>query len=195
MFYINLDNRDDKRTHVEQQLDKMGWKYSRFPAIEKADGRLGCSMSHLKITTMAREMDLPYVCVVEDDILFTDPEFYKRQLKKYLSSDPEFDVLMLAGNTKKIEKISENIARVYRSHCTIGYIVKRHYYDSLISNFESGISGLSKTFDSQFCVDVHWWSLQEKDNWFMIIPRTVSHLPGYSDVDKREVDHDHVLLD
>ena len=71
VFYINLDDRVDRRVHVEQQLDKMGWKYSRFPAIKKADGRLGCSMSHLKIITMAQRMELPYVCVVEDDILFS----------------------------------------------------------------------------------------------------------------------------
>lgn len=205
VFYINLDDRVDRRVHVEQQLDKMGWKYSRFPAIKKADGRLGCSMSHLKIITMAQRMELPYVCVVEDDILFRNPEFYKRQLKKCLSSDVNFDVLLIAGNTvgggavgpkKRIEKISENVSRVYKSFTTTGYIVKRHYYDTLISNFKSGILGLMKSpNDSRYVIDMNWFALQENDNWIMITPRTVTQLPGYSSIEKRKVCYDHVMLD
>ena len=205
VFYINLDSQVDRRVHVEAQLEKMGWKYSRFPAIKKADGRLGCAMSHLKVITMAKEMNLPFVCVVEDDIMFQKPDFYRKQLKKYLSSNPEFDVFLIAGNTvggsssdgkKRTERISENVSRVYKSFTTTGYIVKCHYYDTLIENFKSSVLGLMKTpGDNRFAIDVNWFPLQAKDKWMMITPRTVTQLPGYSSIEKRVVSYHHVMLD
>jgi glycosyl transferase family 25 len=204
VFYINLDSQVGRRVHVEAQLERLGWNYSRFPAIEKADGRLGCAMSHLKIITMAKERGLSQVCIVEDDILFQKTNFYRKQLKKYLSSNPKFDVFLIAGNTvggsndgkKRTERISENVSRVYKSFTTTGYIVKCHYYDTLIANFKSSVLGLMKTpNDNRYAIDVNWLPLQAKDNWTMITPRTVTQLQGYSSIEEQVVSYHHVMLD
>ena len=43
----------------------------RFPAIELKNGRLGCSMSHLRCIEMAKERGWDHVFICEDDITFT----------------------------------------------------------------------------------------------------------------------------
>jgi hypothetical protein len=54
-FYINLDFRTDRKAFVEEELTKIGLSsvYQRFNAIKNVNGRIGCSLSHLKCLQMA----------------------------------------------------------------------------------------------------------------------------------------------
>ena len=72
VYYINLEERKDRKEHVEKQLDLLGWKYQRFNAIKNKSGRLGCSLSHLNLLMEAKKKDLPYIVIIEDDIQFTN---------------------------------------------------------------------------------------------------------------------------
>ena len=50
VYYINLDTRPDRKTHVESQLDSIGIKqYTRYSACMMVNGAIGCTMSHLKL--------------------------------------------------------------------------------------------------------------------------------------------------
>ena len=89
VYYINLKDYEDRRINTENELKRMNWKYERFEAFKADDGRLGCCISHLKIIEMAKEKNLDYVVVVEDDILFTEPDKYNNMLadfKNYIKS-------------------------------------------------------------------------------------------------------------
>jgi hypothetical protein len=89
VYYINLKEYEDRKINTENELKRMNWKYERFEGIKDKDGRLGCCISHLKVIEMAKEKNLDYVVVVEDDILFTDPDKYNNMLqdfKKYITS-------------------------------------------------------------------------------------------------------------
>ena len=46
-----------------------------------------------------------------------------------------------------------------------------------------------------YAIDVHWMQLQRKDNWYILYPRTISQLPDYSDIEKKTVNYNHVMLD
>ena len=76
VFYINLNHRTDRKIQVENELNEMGWEYERFNAIKMKDGRVGCSMSHLKLLQMARDKNLEYIVIVEDDIQFTKKNWF-----------------------------------------------------------------------------------------------------------------------
>ena len=79
----------------------MGWTdYERFNAIKLKDPRIGCSMSHLKIIQTAKERDLDYVVVLEDDVEFTQPDELNNKLKTFFTMDIDYDVLLLAGNLR-----------------------------------------------------------------------------------------------
>lgn len=199
IYYINLEHRTDRKKHVEKQLNNIGWKnYTRFNAIKCKDGRVGCSMSHLKILKDAKEKNLDYVVIIEDDIVFNNPQLFNNMLKIFIEKNIDYDVLLLAGNIRAHTiPIDSFIHRTKRSCTTTGYIVKNHYYDTLIQNIQSGIKNLlfKPNHHELYAIDTNWFKLQEKDNWLILRPRTVSQLSDYSDIEKCYVSYNHLMLD
>ena len=134
IFYINLDARKIRRKNVEQQFDILGWKGEHIKAIKLTNGALGCSLSHLKCIKLAKKRELDMVLICEDDIYFTDPTLFKKQLAKFLASDISWDVAIIAGNNMPpYEKHSDFCIKVSHCQTTTGYIVKKHYYGMTIN--------------------------------------------------------------
>ena len=199
VYYINLEERKDRKELVENELNELGWEYERFNAIKTTNGRVGCSMSHLKLIQMAKEKDLDYIVVLEDDIQFMRKTWYNKKITEIINSDFNFDVFLLGGNLRPpIGKINEDIYKITKSFTTTGYIVKKHYYDTLINNIKEGIQLLLKNPDGEYnsnAIDCHWMKLQAKDNWLIIMPRTITQRPIYSDIEQRYTDYNHLMLD
>ena len=197
IFYINLKERVDRKESVEIELDKFGWKYNRFEAVKTKSGRVGCSMSHLKLLKMAKEKKLPYIVIVEDDIQFKDVELFKKLFDNFMNSKLEYDVFLLAGNLRMpAVKVSPNIIKVYKSFTTTGYIVKEHYYDKMINNIEESINKLLKNEKNGYnAIDTYLMKLQCVDKWYISYPRTVTQKPDYSDIENKQVNYDKVMLD
>lgn len=197
-FYINLENRPDRKEHVEKQLQNIGIEATRFNAIKLSNGAVGCSMSHLKCLEIAKQNNWDHVMIVEDDILFLNPNVFKNQLNKFLKNHKNFDVLLIAGNNvPPYQKIDDSCVKVYRCQTTTGYIVQSHYYDKLISNIKEGIKQLITNPDQHilYAIDKYWFRLQEKDNWFLVTPLTVTQKEGYSDIEKRPTNYTKVMID
>lgn len=196
-YYINLKERVERNESVKKQMTSVGFKCVRFQAIKSIDGRLGCSLSHLAILERAKKKKLPHVVICEDDIFFKDPELFKKQLKSFLKSEDEWDVLLFGGNVVPPFSISSPYAMKI-THCqtTTGYMVKEHYYDTLIQNIREGIKNLLQYPENhfQYAIDKYWLSLQRKDRWYLIYPLMVTQKKGYSDIEKREVDYENRLL-
>ncbi len=198
VYYINLESRTDRRKHVESQLKSLGWNYERFNAVKTNSGRVGCSISHLRLLKMAKEKELPYIVIIEDDIHFTNIPKFKSLHKHFIEKVSEFDVYLLAGNLRPpVEKITNDIFKISMSYTTTGYIVKNHYYDTMIENIKQGITKLIKDpSNGMNAIDVNWIPLQQKDKWYISYPRTVTQLANeYSDIEKRIINYDHLMLD
>ncbi len=198
VYYINLKERTDRKKHIEDQLNKLDWKYERFNAIKMKSGRVGCSMSHLKLLKMAKERNLPHIVILEDDIHFTNISKFKSLHKHFIEKISDFDVYLLAGNLRNpVQKVTSNILKISTSYTTTGYIVKQHYYDIMIENIKEGISNLIKNpSNGMNAIDVNWIKLQQRDKWFISYPRTVTQLANnYSDIEKRMIDYTHLMLD
>jgi glycosyl transferase family 25 len=197
-FYINLESRVDRKQHVEKELSNIGISATRFNAIKLTNGAIGCSMSHLKCLEIAKQNNWEHVLIVEDDILFLNPELFKNQLNKFFKSHSDFDVVLIAGNNMPpYQKIDDSCVKVYRCQTTTGYIVQRHYYDTMITNIKEGIQKLMKNPEHhvQYAIDKYWFRLQEKDNWFLITPLTVTQREDYSDIEKRHTNYTRVMVD
>jgi GR25 family glycosyltransferase involved in LPS biosynthesis len=167
-------------------------------AIKLENGRIGCSMSHLKCLQQAKEKDLDHVLIVEDDIHFMNIEMFKGQLNKFLSSSIKWDVVLFAGNNLPPYQIyGDYCVKITRCQTTTGYLVKKHYYDILISNIKEGIKYLLKEPERHidYAIDKYWIRLQEKDNWFIITPLSVVQREDYSDIEKKETNYSRLMLD
>lgn len=197
-FYINLQSRPDRKQHVENQLKSIGVNAERFNAIKMTNGAIGCSMSHLKIIENAKANDWEHVLIVEDDVLFTDPNLFIQQFNKFLSNHKDFDVALIAGNNiPPYTIIDDSCVQVKRCQTTTGYIIQKHYYDTLIKNYKDGILRLMKEPANHvlYAIDKYWFNLQGIHKWYLITPLTVTQREDYSDIEKRATNYTPAMLD
>lgn len=197
-FYINLDSRPDRKQYMEDHLKTVGIHAERFKAVKLTNGALGCSMSHLKLLELAKSNNWDSILIMEDDVQFLNPRIFMQQLNRFLDVHKEFDVLLIAGNNvPPFSNIDDTCVKVTRCQTTTGYLVKNHYFDTLIQNVREGIKNLMKTPDNHvlYAIDKYWFRLQERDNWYLIIPLTVTQREDYSDIEKRMTNYSRAMLD
>ena len=197
-FYINLDSRPDRKQYMVDHLKIVGIHAERFKAVKLTNGALGCSMSHLKLLELAKKNNWDSILIMEDDIKFLNPIIFMQQLNRFLNVHKEFDVLLIAGNNvPPFAKIDDTCVKVTRCQTTTGYLVKNHYFDTLIQNFREGIKHLMKTPEKHvlYAIDKYWFRLQERDNWYLIVPLTVTQREDYSDIEKRMTNYSSSMLD
>lgn len=189
IVYINLEHRIDRRDHVINELTNMGiGKFDRFNAIKMDNGALGCSMSHLKVLQNAVEQKLEHILIVEDDITFLEPDIFKTQFNKFITNHgTNWDVILLGGHVLEYNDIDETCVKVQKCLTTTGYLVNGHYIQTLVDNIKSGITYLIKRplYKNLYAIDVYWFGLQHKHNWYLIIPLTIVQMEDYSDVEKK----------
>jgi GR25 family glycosyltransferase involved in LPS biosynthesis len=197
VVYINLDERTDRKTHIEKQLRSVGFNnFKRFKAIKTANGAIGCTMSHLKCLENARANKLSHLLIFEDDTLFLDPPHFKKQFNKFLSKHNDWDVVLLAGNNMlPYTKIDDTCIKVTHCQTTTAYLVNAHYFDTLISNIKTGLHKLMYDVNNRFlyAIDKYWLTLQKRDNWYLIVPLKVIQKEGYSDIEKKNVNYNSLM--
>jgi GR25 family glycosyltransferase involved in LPS biosynthesis len=181
---------------MEEQFARMGISAERMNAYDCENGAIGCTTSHIHCIEYALSHNFPYLCVFEDDVVFTNPDLFKTQLTTFLKSDIVWDVLLLGGNVNApFDKVNENCIRVYNSKSTMAYIVKNKYFSTLLNNFKVGLSWLIRGIPRRQCaIDVYWIKLQQTHSWYMLMPLTILQRPDFSDIEKREVDYGQALL-
>ena len=190
-YYINLDHREDRRKNVHKQFKRLGiHKPNRFPAIKNdLHGGIGCGLSHVGVLKNAKQKDWDYVIVMEDDIVFHDPEETKRKINRVINSDISWDVIIVGSIVSEPTKhINDDCVKALGGiSSTVMYIVNKHYYDTLIDmwskdmhSFQNAIlqnNGLrNKNIDAiygKYAIDQSWKKLQKRDNFLSIIPHKV----------------------
>lgn len=197
-FFINLDSRPDRKQHVEGQMSMLGIPAERFKAIKLKNGAIGCSMSHIKLLETAKANNWPHILIVEDDILFTKPALFIEQLNTFLAMHKDFDVALLAGNNMPpYTVVDDSCVRVSKCQTTTGYLVQRHYYDTLIANYKVGVGLLMNEPHNHrmYAIDKYWFHLQAVHKWYLITPLTVVQREDYSDIEKRPTNYARPMLD
>ena len=51
------------------------------------------------------------------------------------------------------------------------------------------------SYHQKYAIDKFWFHLQANDKWFLITPLTVTQKPGYSDIEKKEINYNAVMTD
>ena len=192
IFYINLDNRTDRRTEFELQIKEYNLDCERFPAVcEPQNGALGCTKSHLAVLRLAKERNYRRVLIFEDDFMFTvPPDTVQEHLYQLLETPIPFDVCFLSYNVLASEETSYSfLRRATDTQTSSGYIIEQHYYDTLITNFESSVHGFENRLDGNHALDIEWKRLQPIDKWYYFTTRLGIQRPGYSDIDRRVVEY------
>jgi GR25 family glycosyltransferase involved in LPS biosynthesis len=188
IYYINLAHRTDRNDHVLKQIESIGCKGIRIEAVECKQGAIGCGMSHIRCLELAKEQNLPFVCIVEDDIEFTDPAMFQTQLNAFLSGSIDWDILLLGTNMGPPFDKEEGCLRVFNAQTTTGYLVKNHYFDTLLNSFKKSVGYLLTDYTVKlFAIDIQWKRLQQRDRWYVLYPLTIIQRDDFSDIEKKDV--------
>ena len=200
-IYINLEHRKDRLAHVQHELAKLEVPNggTRFNAVKCSNGAIGCTISHIKCLEQAKVQNLPQVFICEDDICFKDPKLLLQNTAQFNAIFGDaYDVLIIGGNNlPPYKQFGDFCAQISNCQTTTGYIVKQHYYDTLINNFREGLKKLMKNPANkrEFAIDIYWKCLQTSDRWYIVLPLTVHQLEGYSDIEERDTDYRGLMLD
>ena len=205
-YYINLKKRIDRKQHVEKELKKILVNDPvRIDALSHEMGIVGCLQSHVKtLETFMSSSSENFVTIFEDDVVFKNPEVVVKGVRE-LSTDNDWDVLMLGGmNDGPVEKYKNfSAVRVSRCMSCVAYVVRRSYVPTLltfwkkfIQHAEAAATHLPVNLED-VSLDRAWFKLQQKHMFVLITPLSVTQLPSYSDNWKRnhklgQVDADHV---
>ena len=203
IFYINLDSREDRKLSLVKNLKEAGFggsQISRFPAIYEKDGARGCLKSHCALARKIVSLKVPgNIMILEDDFFFKQsPEEVDSNFCNFLEKIPEWDVFLLTCNTESLqkEKVIDNIFRVFSCQVTAGFVLNPSYVKKFSKFFDIALSFLNEhdIFLREMTTDIHWQRLQARDRWYTVLPLLGAQTPGYSDIEKREVDYSNVFL-
>jgi GR25 family glycosyltransferase involved in LPS biosynthesis len=182
IFYINLDEHEDRRKEMENEFAKMDiishnqlnpdnkTTYERFSAIKHENIGVGRGKSHIEILKIAKEREYSTIIIFEDDMIFT---ITKDELKRQLGSlkGMYIDVCLLSGNLINYNSstLTHNIYRVVKSQMTSGYLINCRYNNTLISCFQTAVENLERTNNNfHYAIDVAWNKLQVSDPWYAL---------------------------
>ena len=199
IFYINLEHRTDRKEHIESQLKSVGLtQFERFNAVKLANGRIGCSMSHLRCLQTAKDRNYEHLLICEDDTTFLNPALFINQINTLLKKNHKWDVLLLSGNNiPPYQPIDETCIRVSHCQTTTCYLVNGHYIDTLIHNYKEGIQHLMREPENhrQYAIDMYWIQLQKRDMWLLLVPLSIIQREDYSDIEQRRTNYSAMMTD
>jgi GR25 family glycosyltransferase involved in LPS biosynthesis len=173
IIYINLNHRKDRLKSILNEINKLKCDtINRIEAVlEPLCGHIGCGKSHILALELAIKNDFEYVLIMEDDFVFTE----SLNIEKLLTI--EFDVILLSKGHHHCKPSNYDfLERAYRATTTSAYIVKRHYYSTLLNNFKESIQKMENELKLMpennklnYCsaIDLYWFILQEKDIFYM----------------------------
>jgi len=188
IMYINLDHRTDRKNQIEKELNEMGLSFERFPAIKDSFGAVGCSKSHLEVLKVAKGRKYKQILILEDDFTFlVDRPTFDKTISDIIQK--QFDVCMISYNVNKSIDHSDPIwKKAIDVQTTSGYIVKDHYFDTLIKMIEESIPPLQKTRNrEQFAIDMYYKNGQRDGNWYHTTTRLGKQIDSYSDIEQQHV--------
>ena len=202
IFYINLDERTDRKDSFEKHMKKYDLEFERFSAIKDKFGAFGCAKSHLSVLKNAKNNNLENVIIMEDDIAFDiSPEMLDEKLKLIFDNNLDFDVFHLSYRYR----ISDNVPGIdylkklsYCHYCSC-YIINKKCYDEIIECWEKSLLLLSpentdlglewhqKT--ARYSCDISYIPLLRKKNWYCFDKPVCVQLNGQSDIVNVYINH------
>jgi len=195
IYYINMDNRPDRKYQLETELKSMNvpWhKVHRIAGVVAKNGALGCSKAHLNALKDFANHDYQTVLILEDDFMFKQGrEEVFSQLSKFWNLNLIWDVVLFSSYSLQYEPTYVDfLIRLIDAQTASGYMVNRAFLPKLLSNFETGLELLERDpTNGSFCVDQYWKLLQPSHNWYTFHPVMAHQRPGYSDIEKTNVDY------
>ena len=202
IVYINLLHRTDRNASILKILSEYEFDESKIHRIDAVlntmCGHIGCGESHIKALELAIKNNWDETLILEDDFIFIQPVDVVKKTLSDLQSVP-YDVVLLAEGHKNVKQSDYSFLNKIISCSTCsGYIIKRHYYETLLNNFRESVRTMNTELLNHikkctqkrvpitklhYCsaIDQYWFRLQQKDTFYLLSPCLGTQDCGYSD--------------
>ena len=162
-FYINLDNRTDRREHFEN-ISPIFKDIERFPAIDYYPGYIGCAMSHIAVLKKGLDIEGEYIYVFEDDFMILNMNNFANFLNDFETIDVDWDVIVL---TPRGTTINPNSNSKFRSNSPermhLNGITGLLYRAHKICSTPADLQGELRLIDNTFIANGYPWPPQKVD--------------------------------
>ncbi len=141
-WYINLDDRPDRKNHMDKELSKYGLenfvqRYSAINAIDRTPQNCvkASGTSHRNLIQYAKDKNLDNILILEDDIFFKEGTFdlFENSIKNLFKRN-DWDVYYVNANLfdNPLQLIDENLMRIHGCYCVHAYIIPSRSYDKML---------------------------------------------------------------
>ena len=134
-FVINLDKRKDRWEQIQKDFKPHPFFLQRFSAIKNDRGWIGCGLSHMRIVQMAKEANMPYVLIVEDDCYPTQYMKYWGIIKHWLHVNKDKWDLFLGGNCYYYFRSSDDNRDTIKPACKLNNTIDLYYTKLMCTQF------------------------------------------------------------
>jgi GR25 family glycosyltransferase involved in LPS biosynthesis len=180
-YIINLKHRTDRYTHMVNEMKKLPILYEFVDGI--IDETKTCFQSQKKCIQLAKDNNLPYVLILEDDATFTDNVI--DVLIKTFSEIQElkWDMFFLGANLQiPATRISDTLLKLNGAYAAHAYMVHERFYDTILN--------LPHVCE----MDVHYHDLMSNHNIYMCDPMIAYQLPSHSDLQDGYRDYNQAMF-
>ena len=179
-YIINLEHRKDRRAAAEQEILKLDLeKYTVISALTGSNPSEGCTLSHQYCIQLAKENNLEYVLILEDDVIFEKnvQEVFRNAFRE-VQAYP-WSILYLGCNVKgSVQKIKQNLGKVVQANTTHAYVIHKRFYDTVLA-----------LDDYSVIIDLQYRQLSYKYDMFTCIPLVAFQTPNHSDISNIKADY------
>lgn len=180
-YIINLPHRVDRYEHMVTEMKKFPIPYKFIEGI--VDETKTCFQSQKKCIQLAKENNLPYILVLEDDAVFMDNAIDIFQKTFNAIQTLQWDMFFLGANLQAhASRISTSILQLSGAYAAHAYVVHERFYDTIIN--------LPHTCE----MDVHYHNLMSMHNIYMCDPMISYQLPSYSDLQDGYRDYNQAII-
>jgi glycosyl transferase family 25 len=183
-YIINLKHRIDRREHIIKQLTDLDiTDFEVVDAVRHDIPWKGCFKSHLKCIQYAKDIQLPYILILEDDCIFTtDAKFLLTEVLNELHQ-LDWDMFFLGCNLQNpAYKISNHILKITGGWTAHAYMVHSKIYDMILN------------FSDEKEIDVYYTELMKTHNVYMCDPMIAYQLPSHSDLQHGYRDYNQAMF-
>ena len=214
IYCINLSSRTDRWDMCLRQFSKFGMSdVQRFDAVKynnpklsaKANGHIGCGLSHYNIIKEAKLKNYSNILVLEDDFIFLkEQNEFNIKLKKSLDELPsDWDLFYLGSNFVKgydyepTERYSNNLIKVNTGFCTHSLAYSSRGMDKILKSFKlNSESDILYFFEEYESID--WYLVREfqhENNCFASDELLSSQGAGFSDIEGQYFNYEDKFLE
>ena len=195
IIYINLDYRTDRKKEIEDEFKKFNIpneKILRLSAISHQDPGVGCNLSHAKALTLANELNLENVLILEDDCNFK--ELFHSNLEYFFCNIQDYEALLLNTCTEKSEYIDNILSYCLESSNACAYLVNKNMFLTLAREFEEASLYLDQTKCHWiYQNDQIWKKFMKSKKWYCFNQSVAYQRKSFSDLSKTIVFHEGLI--